>query len=111
MFQEIEDATQLKIEFTDSDEADIIIHSTGKRMSTKKKKGYFDVNSGKIGIKRLNDAGRENLASDVLTCFGLDFFEKNDFHNSDDSLMSYYLSDDGYHGLTDSDIAALQSLW
>ena len=111
LFQEIEDATQLKIEFTDSDEADIIIHSTGKRMSTKKKKGYFDVNSGKIGIKRLNDAGRENLASDVLTCFGLDFFEKNDFHNSDDSLMSYYLSDDGYHGLTDSDIAALQSLW
>ena len=111
LFQEIEDATQLKIEFTDSDDADIIIHSTGKRMSTKKKRGYFDVNSGKIGIKRLNDAGRENLASDVLTCFGLDFFEKNDVQNSDDSLMSYYLSGNGYNGLTASDIAALQSLW
>ena len=111
VFQEIEDATDLEIEFTDSNDADIIIHNTGKRGSASKKKGYFDVNGGKIGRKRLNDEWRENLAAYILTCFGLDYFGKNDAHSSDDSLMSYYLSESGYNGLTASDIAALQSLW
>ena len=111
VFQEVEDATDLEIEFTDSNDADIIIHSTGKRGKVLKKKGYFDVNGGKDGRKRLNDKLRERLAAHVLTCFGLDYFGKNEEHSSDDSLMSYYLSESGYKGLTSSDIAALQSLW
>ena len=111
LFEEIETATELDINITDFQDADIVIHSTGKRGKVKPRKGYFDVNGGKNGRKRLNDTRREILAASVLTCFGLDYFEKSDDHSGDDSLMSYYVSDNGYNGLTTSDIIALQSLW
>ena len=92
-------------------DADIIIHSTGKKGSTQKKRGYFDINGGKHGRKKINDHRREILAAFVLPCFGLALFGEDDNHSSDDSLMSYYLSDNGYDGLTTWDIIALQSLW
>ena len=51
------------------------------------------------------------LASNVLTCFGLDFLGKKDDHVGDDSLMSYWRSDGGYDGLTVADQTALEGLW
>ena len=111
LFEEIEAATELDIIITDSEDADIVIHSSSKRGIVNKRKGYFDVNTGKNGRKRLNDARRESLAANVLTCFGLDFFKKNDNHSGDDSLMSYSYAENGYNGLTSWDIIAMQSLW
>ena len=111
LFEEIETATELNINFTELGDADIIIHSTGKKGSTQKKRGYFDINGGKHGRKKINDHRREILAAFVLPCFGLALFREDDNHSSDDSLMSYYLSDNGYDGLTTWDIIALQSLW
>ena len=111
LFSEVEEVTGLSVENTGIDDADIIIHGTGRRLKVKRRRNFFDVNSGKLHSKALNDSRREVLASNVLTCFGLDFLGKKDDHVGDDSLMSYWRSDGGYDGLTVADQTALEGLW
>ena len=90
VFREIEAASNLDIYFTDSDDADIVIHNTGKRGGATRRKGYFDLNARKDGRKKLTDLTKEILAARVLSCFGLDYFTNKDDHDGDDSLMSYW---------------------
>ncbi len=111
LFEELKEATGLMIVFSEIKKADIIIHSTGKKGGTTPKKGFFEVNAARTMTKRLDDKNRELLASEVLTCFGLDYFQQEDIHEADDSLMSYMFNENGYNGLSINDQLALQTLW
>ena len=114
LFKEIEEAAGISIEISEISEikqADIIIHSTGRKGAVKPKGSFYDINTAKTTTEKLNDRNREILASAVLTCFGLDYFRKKDEHEPDDSLMSYMFNESGYNGLTINDSFSLQSLW
>ena len=108
---EISDATGQDVNYVSAKDADILIHSSGKKANTSKKRNYFDVNIGNNSKGKLNDLKKESIATHILYCFGLEDISKKVDHDGDDSLMSYWYSENGYNGLTSSDITALQSVW
>ncbi|MDA7432612.1 hypothetical protein N8506_01895 [Synechococcus sp. AH-601-N23] len=111
LLEDVADVTGLEINYVTQQEADILIHSTGNRLSAKSNRNFFDVNFGNKLKGNLNSRDKEDLAPMILYCFGLDDIGKKETHNGDDSLMSYWYAESGYNGLTSADITALQSLW
>ena len=111
LLEDVAEATGLEMNYVTQQEADIVIHSTGNRLNSKKNRDHFAINFGNKLKKNLNSRVKQDLAPLILYCFGLDNIGKKETHNGDDSLMSYWYAESGYNGLTSADITALQSLW